>query len=181
MCGPDAAARRIPCMTPKATKSKPVPKTGAHKQPDSVGVGDEVRLPAELPNQFTHYDARQEFLGRTGDAIEGLVCSIREIATGKQVAKTHGALEHYVLEIVHNRTFSPQYGSRQNIRDRNGRPAVDLATNEIRTRVADSLRQAASQGEYAGRASDLLQKDPFAALLDGWRVVKLRASLVELL
>jgi hypothetical protein len=168
-------------MAPKATKSKPVPKTGTHKQPDSVGVGDEVRLPVEVANQFRHYDARQELLGRTGDAIEGLVCCIREIATGKLVAKTHGPLEKYVLEIVHNRTFNSQYGSRQNIRDRNGRPAAELAANETRTRVADSLRQAASRGEYAGRASDLLQKEPFATLLDGWRVVKLRANLVELL
>jgi hypothetical protein len=166
---------------PKATKSRPVPKTGVHKRPDAVAVGDEVRLPVEMANQFRHYDARQELLGRTGDAIEGLVCSIREILTGKRVAKTHGPLEKYVLEIVHNRTFSAQYGSRQNNRDRSGRPAADLAACEARLRLADLLRQAASNGEVAGQASDLLTKDPFAALLDGWRVVKLRANLVEVL
>lgn len=167
-------------MPRKSTKRpKPVPKKDVHARPESVAVGDEVRLPVELPNQIRHYDPREEFLGRSGDGIEGIVYSIREIATGKLVAKTQGPLEKYVLEVLHDRTFHLQYSSARNTGGPKG--ASEVHDNQNWMRIREALRQMASRSELASQSPDRIRGDLFSSLLDGWRVVKLRANLVEVL
>jgi hypothetical protein len=160
-------------------KTKPTPRPRAAKGPDPVGVGDAVRMPTEASNTFRHYDPRQEIAGRGAGAIEGLVCAVREVATGKLVAKTKGPLSGYVLEVLHDRTFHPQFSG--NINSGGPKGPIVARENAKWARIRGSLTEMAKSGKLVSQASGALGAEPFAGLLDGWRVVKLHADLVELM
>lgn len=159
-------------------KAKPTPKPRAVAKSEVVHVGDAVRMPTEASNTFSHYDPRQEIAGRGAGPIEGLVCAIREVATGKLVAKTSGALSGYVLEVLHDRTFHPQFSG--NINSGGPKGSVIARENAKWARVRAHLMEMAKSGKLVSQATGALNAEPFASLLDGWRVVKLHADLVEL-
>jgi hypothetical protein len=167
-------------MAVKSTKkTKPTLKSNLTRGPESIAVGDSVRMPTEIENSFEHYDPRRALAGRGADTIEGLVCTIREIATGKLVAKTTKPLQSYVMEILQDRTFLPQFSANRN----SGGPK---GTNVVRenpnwTRVRGLLKEGAGRGELICQATGGLTKEPFVSILDGWRMVKIHANLVELL
>jgi len=162
----------------KVTKAKPTPKPRAPKKPTPVGVGDAVRMPTEVSNTFMHYDPRREIIGRGANAIEGLIWSIREVATGKLVATTHGPLSGYVLEVLHDRTFHPQFSG--NINSGGPKGPTAASENPKWAQIRSLLKEMAKRGKFVSQASGGLNAQPFAALLDGWRVVKLHADVVEL-
>jgi len=141
-------------------------------------VGDAIRLPAESRNQMARYDPRIARAARGGEAIEGIACSIRDIATGKLVPMTHGNLEGYVLEVLHNRTFTLQFSSSKNTGGPRGPDRV--TDNPSWKRLRTLLRAMASQQQLLSAASGGLSREPLSSLLDGWRVIKVRAELVEL-
>jgi len=162
----------------KAKKAKPTPKSRAAKGPGPVGVGDAVRMPTEVSNTFRHYDPRQEISGLGAGVVEGLVWSIREVASGKLVAKTSGALSRYVLEVLHDRTFHPQFSG--NINSGGPKGSTVASENPKWVRIRALLQEMAKSGKLVSQASGGLTAEPFVTMLDGWRVVKLHAEVVEL-
>jgi hypothetical protein len=105
------------------------------------------------------------------------VCSVRDIATGKLAVKTRGALEGYMIEILQDRTFLPQFSANKNTGGPKG-PAI-ARENPNWVRVRNSLVEMAGKNELISQSSGGFSSEPFSVLLDGWRVVKLRANLVE--
>lgn len=162
----------------QAAKTKRATKPRALVPPPSVSVGDAVRMPTEASNAFVHYDPRQEISRRGTDAIEGLVCSIREVATGKLVTKTKGSPSGYVLEVLHDRTFHPHFSG--NINAGGPRGTTEIRENPKWVHIRALLRDMATSKKFVSQASGGLSGEPFVALLDGWQVVKLHADMVEL-
>ncbi len=162
------------------TKSKPKPKAKpkARRPPVTVTVGDAVRLAADTRNQVARYEPRFSGPTRGTETIEGIVCSIRQISSGKLVAATQGNLEGYVLEVLHSRTFAGQYSSAKNTGGPRGRERVTDTPSWQRLRGL--LREMASQRQFISAAPGGLAREPFSSLLDGWRVIKVRAELIEL-
>ena len=161
----------------KKAKPKLKLKSRAAERPKPVGVGDAVRMPTDVSNTFRHYDPRQEISGLGAGVIEGLVWSIREVASGKLVPKTRGALSGYVLEVLHDRTFHPQFSGNVNSGGPKG-PTV-ASENPKWVRIRTLLQEMAKSGKLVSQASGGLTAEPFVTLLDGWRVVKLHAEVVE--
>jgi len=105
--------------------------------------------------------------------VEGIVCSIRDIAAGKLVGKTKGPAEGYVFEVLQDRTFSPALSSTRNIGG--ARPPAEVTSNPTWRKVREVLREAAARGQLLGGAPQEL----LGSVLDGWRVTKVRAQMVE--
>jgi len=162
----------------KKPKSKGKPKARPKRPLVRVAVGDAVRLPADTSNQMARYDPG--FLGaaRGAEAIEGIVCSIRQISSGKLVPVTQGKLQGYVLEVLHSHTFAPQFSSTRNTGGPRGPERVSDSPSWKRLRVL--LREMASERQFVSAAPGGLAREPFASLLDGWRVIKVRAEVIEL-
>jgi len=160
-------------------KAKPKAKPRAKRAPVAVAVGDAVRLPPETRNQVSRYDARIARAARGADAVEGIICSIREIGTGKLVPKTSKSMEGYVLEVLHNDTFTVQFSSSRNTGGPKGPDRV--SDNPSWKRLRAMLREMASQQQLFSAGSAGLSREPLSSLLDGWRVIKVRAEQIELI
>ena len=138
--------------------------------PPFVAVGDWVSLrpggaqPGALP------------IERDGEVAQGIICSIREIATGKLVAKTRDELEGYLLEVLHHRTFRPQFSSSRNV---GPATAGTIARSPAWRKMQEILRNAAKERRFFSYATGGLPNELFGSLLDGWRVVRVRAAAVE--
>jgi hypothetical protein len=154
----------------KPTRTRPEPLK-------VVSVGDAVKVPVEARNLIGRYDAGLAKGGRGTQAIEGIVASIRRVATGEMAAATKGDISDYVLEIVHNETFLRPFSSDRNTGGPRG--AESVRGNAAWNKVGEALRQMAGKKRFVSTASGRFSEEPFESLLDGWRVVKVRASLVE--
>jgi hypothetical protein len=143
---------------------------------ETVAVGDAVRVPADVHNLIGRYDpkAAEE---RRGELIEGIVSSIRQIATGKLVPKTSGDLSGYVLEVVHNQTFRLHYGSERNAGGPRG--PDDVRENPVWRKLRDTLRGLAASKKLVSVSGSGMSDESLRSLLDGWRVVKVKAQHVE--
>lgn len=159
----------------KKKKKKSAPKRQRRQTP--VAVGDGVRLPVETPNLISRYDPKLARGARGAEGIEGIVCSIRDIRTGKLVAKTRGGLTGFVLEILHAHTFGLQYSSERNTSGASGSGAP--SDSPVWLRLRGLLQELASRRELVSASSGVLSQAPFAELLDGWRVVKMKAEAVD--
>jgi hypothetical protein len=167
-------------MAPRSTKGrKPTPKSGSRKRPATIAVGDEIRVPVEVVKQLRAGGNQRSMADPGSEGIEGLVCSIRDIASGKLVAKTHGALEGFILEVLHDRTFHPQFSSARNTGGPKG--PVEVHRNPTWLRMRDALQKMASSGGLTSLTAGGAAAEPISSLLDGWRVVKLRASVAEVM
>lgn len=149
----------------------------ARKTLTAVEIGDVVRFPAEARNLIGRYDPAVARGARAADAIEGIVCSIRSIATGKLIPKTRGDLSGHVLEIMHDQTFQLHYASDRNTGGARG--PENVRENPVWQRVREVLREMASGKQLISAASGGLGQEPLHSLLDGWRVVKVKAEYVE--
>jgi hypothetical protein len=139
----------------------------------SVSLGDAVRIPAATRTPVSRYGPA---LARAPEAIEGVVVSIRNIATGKLVSKTRGDVSGYLLEVVHSETFAQRSSDRNISGPRTaGRPGVSPAQAQL----SQTLRELAAAGELPSAAAGDLSRDPFRSLLSGWRVVKVKAERIE--
>lgn len=157
---------------PARLRAKPTRKTLK-----TVAVGDVVRFSGDARNQMSRYDASASPEARGAEAIEGIVCSIRNIATGKAVGKTRGDVSSFVLEIVHHQTFKVHYASDRNTGGPRG--PENVRNNPIWARVREALTAMAAKKQYISSAAGGLSEEPLASLLDGWRVVKVKAESVE--
>ena len=143
----------------------------------SVAIGDAVRIPAQERNLIGRYDPRSSQDGRGGEGIEGVVCSVREIKTGRLVPKTSGDLSDYVLEVVHSQTFRLHYGSDRNTGGPRG--PEDFRENPVWQRLRVALREMAADKKLVSISVGAMWGEPLRSLLDGWRVVKVKAQHVE--
>ena len=164
----------------KAKKSaRPRARKVVRKKPASlatVAVGDAVRIPAEVRNMIGRYDPKAA-AERRGDAIEGIVCSIRQIATGKLVPKSSGDLSGYVIEVVHSQTFRLHYGSDRNTGGPRG--PEDVRENTVWLRLRSALRELTASKKLVSLSAGGVSDESLRAFLDGWRVVKVKAQHVE--
>ncbi len=83
-----------------------------------------------------------------------------------------------MLEVLHDRTFHPQFSSARNTGGPRG--PIEVHRNPTWLRMKDALQNMASREELASLTGGGASMEPFAPLLDGWRVVKLRASVAEI-
>jgi len=143
----------------------------------TVAIGDVVRFGGDARNQMSRYDAGASSDSRGAEAIEGIVCSIRNIATGKAVGKTRGDISGFVLEIVHHQTFKVHYASDRNTGGPRG--PENVRNNPIWARLREVLTSMAAKKQYVSSAAGSLSEEPLASLLDGWRVVKVKAEGVQ--
>jgi hypothetical protein len=170
--------------TKKAKKTKKVKKTQraakkARKRPvvRSVSVGDLVRLPPDAYRALQGYASTSGAEARSAEAVVGVVCSVRNISTGNLVTQTRGDLTGYVLELIHAQTFRPHYGSDQNTGGPRG--PEDIRENPVLNRLRRTLNELARKGHRINTAGEGLGEEPLKSLLDGWRVVKVKAEVVE--
>jgi hypothetical protein len=140
-------------------------------------VGDLVRLPVNARNQLSRYEPTLARAARGADAVAGIVCSIRKISTGKLTAKTRGNLDGYVLEVIHDRTFTAHFSSDRNAGGGRGPDQLRGSLSWVRLRAV--LRKMAVEGRLPSVASGGLSQEPFSSLLDGWRVVKVKAEAID--
>ena len=180
---PKAPARKKASVKKKlaaraSMKNKRKPREAAKKMPvpRAIAVGDAVMLPAGVLNQIRRYDAHATLGGRGAEAVSGLVCSIRQVATGKFTAKTRGDLEGYVLEILHSRTFQTQFSSKTNTGGAKSSEVV--SDNPSWSRLRSLLKQQAESKQLASYGSGNVAREVFGPLLDGWRLVKMKAEFV---
>ncbi len=173
-----AAKKRVKKAAGKTAKKrvkKTAWKRAAKRLLRAVAVGDAVKLPAEARNLIGRYDPSTARRVLGAESVEGLVCSIRTIKTGKLVAKTRGDLSRYVLEVIHSETFrrGPPFQSA----DAPG--AARPMESPLWQRLRALLQEAAGKKQLLSVASGGLSEEPYKSLLDGWRVVKVKAALVE--
>jgi len=145
--------------------------------PRLLAPGEAIRLPLRAHNQFPGYDPR--LLREEGPSrpIEGIVLSIREIASGQLVPLASGNLSQYVLEVLHNRSFDASFSSSHNAgRATAGEPPQASAVWE---RVRALLREMAAERKLVSISDGSISSSPLGTLLDGWRVVKVRADQIE--
>ncbi len=136
-----------------------------------------MRVPTEAPNLITRYDPGIARGTRGAEAIEGIVLSIRKIATGQLVAKTTGDLSGFVLEIVHNQTFRLYLSSDKNSGGPRG--PEQLTANPVWVRLREFLKEMAEKKQLLNASSEGLTQESLRSLLDGWRIVKVKAQQVE--
>jgi hypothetical protein len=164
-----------------ATKKVAAAKTTRRKKVSSalkmLNPGDAVRLSLRIHNQYAGYDPRLLREEGASRQIEGIVLSIREIATGKLVPLATGNFNQYVLEIIHNRSFDPTFASLQNA----GKvvPGERNRISPLWQKVQLGLRQMAKERKLISLADGSFSASPINALLDGCRIVKVRADEVE--
>ena len=82
----------------------------------------------------------------------------------------------YVLEILHTRTFATQFSSETNTGGVNG-PEV-VSDNPAWSRLQSLLRRQAESKQLASYGSGGVAREVFGDLLDGWRLVKMKAEFV---
>lgn len=144
--------------------------------PQVLAVGDYIRLKMRNHNLHQTYRAGIGETAAFHEAVDGIILSIRNVGTGHLIAKTKGALDQYVFEVVYSRTFNPRYASLRNA----ARGVEDPTTTSGWKRLTATLRKSAEEDKLFSTASpELLMESPLASLLDGWEVVKIWAREIE--
>ena len=137
-------------------------------------VGDEVRVPADVRNEFVGYEHSRGLEG-TREPVDGIIISIREIASGQRVKVAAGDPRGYVFDLLDDRTFDPRVSSKSNTQGVTGGRVYD---SPAFGQIQRALREHADRTVAAG-ADALLGQEPLSAILDGWRLVRVCAARVE--
>jgi len=137
-------------------------------------IGDEVRVPVDVRNEFAGYEHSPGLEGAR-EPVDGLVVAIREISSGARVKVAAGDARRYVFDLLHDQTFDPRVSSKTNSQ---GVLAGRVQEGPTYAQVQEVLRgPAAKTRNFTAR--DLLGQPPFSNILDGWRLVRIRAARVE--
>jgi hypothetical protein len=147
------------------------------KEQRMLAPGQEVRLPLRVHNLFAGYNPRLLREDVPSRQIEGLVLSIREIATGKMVGLAVGDFDKYVIEVIHNRSFDASFASTGNA----GKATMGERPQNTKmwAKLKATLHQMGQERKLVSTTDDSFAKSALPELLDGWRVVKVRASEIE--
>jgi len=144
--------------------------------PEIPGVGDHVRLKSRAVNRHQSFRLATSESATVLEPVEGLILSIRNITSGQLVKQAEGNLDDYVMEIIYDHTFSTRYASLRNAPRGADIPTATASWKRLRA----ALRSAADQGQfYSTSTPNLLTDSPLAALLDGWKVIKVRSTNIE--
>ena len=176
---PTAAKRRQPATTRKQSAKKKVSRARRARKPPrarTVAVGQVVRLLAGAGTLVGRYDPLLVRAAPGHGEIRGIVCAIREVASGKLAVKTRGNMAKYVLEILQDLTFDRQYSSSQNTGVAKG--AAEPAISPAWQRLQEMVREAVGRASEARPAAVLLGEEQFRQSLDGWRLVRVKAESV---
>lgn len=139
-----------------------------------LGIGDHVRLESRAVNSHLSSRLATSESATLLEPVEGLVLSIREIDSGQLVKQAEGEFERYVIEIVYDHTFNIRYASLRNAPRGSTESPVNMSSWK---RLRAALRAAADRGQFYATTSPTLMTDsPLSALLDGWKVVKIRSN-----
>ncbi len=142
----------------------------------SLAIGDHVRLKSRAVNQHASFRVTGNHLTPTLEPVDGLILAIRDIASGKLVPEAKGSLDHYVIELLYDRTFNAKYASARNSPRGTERPSAAPAFR----RMHDALHQAATNGEFfTSTQPEQLAQSPLGKLLDGWKIIKVRSTDLE--
>lgn len=138
-------------------------------------VGDEVRVPADARNEHARYGHPPAREGAR-DPLDGIIAAILEIATGERVKVAAGDPRRYVFDLLHNHTFDPRVSSKLNSE---GATAGRVQDSPAYRQVQRALRERAGAAVSRLSAEDQLGQQPFSSLLDGWRLVRVCTSRLE--
>jgi len=148
----------------------------AKATPRVLAVGDYIRLKMRDSNLHQAYRASAGETVTVHESVDGIILAIRSVSTGQLVARTKGALDHFVIEVVHNRTFNPRYASLRNA----ARGVEDPIANPGWKKLRAVVRKSAEEGKlYSTASPELLTASPLASLLDGWKVIKVWSRDIE--
>jgi len=141
----------------------------------TIGIGDHVRLPAGVPNEVVAYQLQTRQEGRS-NPIQGIVLSIRDVRSGQLVAVAAGDPGQYLFEVLQDRSFQPGFASDHNV---GGKGIPHITANPLWVRLRTALRQKTGRGELGNQATGYMNTPPVTGVLDGWRLVKVRARSLE--
>lgn len=142
----------------------------------ALAVGDHVRLKSRAANQHQSFQLTRDELSTQYEPVDGIILSIREIASGRLVAETVGDLDTYVIELLNERTFSVRFASQRNAPRGTDHPTAAPGW----TRLRQALRRDAEKGVlYSTALPALFTDSPLAKLLDGWKVLRIRTCDIE--
>ncbi|NIM06429.1 MAG: hypothetical protein GTO55_08515 [Armatimonadetes bacterium] len=161
----------------KVAAAKSRKRTPVKRSPKVLAPGEEIRLSLRTHNQFTGYDPR--LLREEGPSrpIEGIILSIREIASGQLVPLASSDFGRYVLEVLHNRSFDPSCASAENAPS--GATGDRPQAAPLWEKVRSTLRAMTKERRLVSLTDGSLSSSPLATMLDGWRIVKVRADQIE--
>jgi len=74
--------------------------------PQIFAIGDHIRLKTRAANQHGTYNIEAEQVAYSREPADGLILSIRDINSGRLIAKTTSAAGNYVIEMVFDNTFN---------------------------------------------------------------------------
>jgi len=151
-------------------------KSTARRPRTTPVVGDEVRVPAEVHNEFARYGCLPSAQGAR-EPVDGLIVSIREISSGEPVKVAAGDPRRYVFDLLHSQTFDPRVSSKSNSQ---GVVAGRIQDSPAFAQVQRTLRERARKNPPI-RAYDMLSQPPFSDLLDGWRLMRFCSAHVNVL
>jgi hypothetical protein len=154
-------AKKAPTKAPRKTSPKKAAKR-APKRAVAIAIGDEVKSPA--PARSAQVPAWSRTGASQRDYVSGIVCSIRDIRTGKTVKVAKGDMDRYVFEILGDETFARGLSS-----------VANTETSAARARVQEVLRRLSRRKQMPTLAEAASQEEGFAGL-DGWRVIKVHSA-----
>jgi hypothetical protein len=142
----------------------------------ALAVGDHVRLKSRAANQHQSFQLTRDEMSTQYEPVDGIILSIREIASGRLLAQSAGDLDGYVVELLNERTFSPRYASQRNAPRGTDHPTAAPGWDKLR----QALRDAADGGVlYSSSLPTLFTESPLAKVLDGWKVLRVRSREIE--
>jgi len=147
--------------------------TTRRKRRATPAVGDAVRVPADIRNEFARYEHSPGMEG-TREPLDGLVVSIREISSGQRIKVAAGDARRYVFDLLHDQTFDPHLSAKANSQ---GVTAGRVHESPVYGKVQAALREQSRRGTTA--AYDTLSQPPLSSILDGWRLVRVCAADVD--
>lgn len=171
-------AKPASAASKKVVAAKTRQRASARQAPQMLAPGDEVRLPLRIHNRFAGYDPRLLREDAPSRQIEGLVLSIRDIATGQLVPLASGEFSQYVVEVLHNRSFDASFSSVANA----GKATMGMRPQNAPAwaKVKSVLKQLGAERKLVSTADNSINTSPLTELLDGWRVVKVKADQLEM-
>ena len=135
----------------------------------TLTIGDRVRLKSRMANEYLSMRDANGEMASAREPMEGMVFSIRDVATGRLVAEATGDLTQYVIEIVYDHTFNARYASLRNA----PRGSDSIYGTPGWKKMQAALRAAAQKGELFATGMMKAADPTILSLLDGWKVVKI--------
>lgn len=151
-----------------------VDKRSSKRRDVTPAVGDQVRVPTDVRNDFRPYEHSPGTPGAR-QPLDGTLIAIREISSGRPVKVAAGDPRGYVFDILDDRTFDPRVAAKANSQ---GAISGQVRTSAAFHRVQQAIRQRTGRTAPVNGAGALAES-PLHGLLDGWRVVRVCTAQIE--